>query len=84
MKTQARTANPANTIKLRTLPSFVSRKIRKTVATTKFVAQFVVVDKLLAVPMTCRGYISVFTVHGVEDIPTLKLPRNKIMPANAT
>lgn len=53
-------------------------------ATTKFVVQFVVVDKLFAVPITCRGYISVLIVQGVDDIPKLKLARNKIIPVNAT
>ena len=84
MKIQALTAKPAKTTKLSTLPNFVSRKIKNTVATTKLVAQFVVVDKLLAVPITCSGYISVFTVQGVDDIPILKLARKRIIPVKAT
>ena len=80
---QASTANAANTIKLKTLPSGVSKKIRNTVATTKFVVQLVVVDRLFAVPITCKGYISAFTVHGVDDIPILNEAKKRMIPTNA-
>jgi hypothetical protein len=74
----------ASTMKHKTLPRLVSSISRNTVATTKLVVQLVVVDKLLAVPITCKGYISAFTVHGVEDIPVLKLAKKMIIPEKAT
>ena len=83
MKTHAITAKSAKTIKLKTLPRGVSRNIKNTVATTKFVVQLVVVDRLFAVPITCKGYISALTVQGVEDIPMLKEAKNRMIPTNA-
>lgn len=63
--------------------TLISVTILKVSATIALVIQLVVADRELAVPMTCKGYISELIVQGVELMPKEKKSRNNEIPVVA-
>ena len=63
------------------LISVISLNAKATIALN---TQFVVAEREFADPITCRGYISEFNVHGVELIPNEKDKRKNESPMKAS
>ena len=75
MKTNPIAVKRASKRYANTFPMSESVITKKNVLTRKFENQFMAVAREEAVPTKCIGYISVLTLHTVEDILTEKNPR---------